>query len=99
MAFNTNDPTYNTPKIRVQNFRDFSDEKQREEDELKKISRNSRKNELDVYSVADKFKKKYNKVTHKLDDVTKNEVDDDIEAIEDVKESRNIKSFDQFKRL
>jgi len=95
-----NNPNYQTPYSKIQHFDDFELNKGKELDELEKMNRSSfQKNPEDVYNLPLKKKLKYNKVTHKYDDLSKDEVKDKIKSIDMKKpkhEYKIIESFDEF---
>ena len=87
--YSTNNPTYNTRNSKVRNFGAFDSDK--EKAELKKVDRSFVDNEEEVYNLPNEFKFKFNNVTHKMDDESRDSVEDRIEAIEEVEESINTK--------
>lgn len=85
---------YNTSNSRVQNFKDFEQNIQKEKDDLKKIKRNYKRNKDGDYNLAnlDSDKLKYNKITHKTDNnFGKEIVSDFLDSIdsEEFKSSKN----------
>lgn len=83
--YRTNTPTYNTKNSRIQNFMDF--DKKSEKEELLDVKRSFTKNDGEVYDLPNEFKYKYNKVTHKMDDLDKKLVDDKLDSLEEMSES------------
>ena len=75
-----NTPTFNVNR-NVVNFKDFSDNIENEKEELKKIKRSTIPNSEHQQHPGNK-KYKYNKVSHKMDDMSPSEIDDKIDAIE-----------------
>ena len=69
---NTNN--YQTPYSRIQQFKDFVNKEKWEKDELSDIERSYFDNEHHQDELQNKFKSKYNKVTHKYDVNTKDEI-------------------------
>ena len=69
---NTNN--YQTPYSRIQHFRDFVNKEKWEKDELDEIERSYFDNEHHQDELPNKFKSKYNKVSHKYDVNTKDEI-------------------------
>ena len=69
---NTNN--YQTPYSRIQHFKDFANKEKSEKDELSDIERSYFDNENHQDELPNKFKSKYNKVTHKYDVNTKDEI-------------------------
>ena len=82
MPYNPNDPNFQTKQSRVASFKDFTDNIGKEKDELKKMNRSFHK-PGELNQTPGGRSHKYNKVTHKIDDLSKAEVVDDIEAIEE----------------
>lgn len=83
MPYNPNDPNYQTKNSRVLNFNDFEENIGKEKEELKKVNRSFKKPDSENQTPGN-TKFKYNKVTHKIDTLSKAEVEDDIDAIEDM---------------
>lgn len=85
--------TYNTSNSRVQNFKDFEANVEKEKEALKKMKRNYKTNKDGSYNLAntDSDKLKYNKITHKTDsNFGKDLVSDFINNLEDdVKDSKH----------
>jgi hypothetical protein len=69
---NTNN--YQTPYSRIQQFKDFVNKEKWEKDELSDIERSYFDNEHHQDELPNKFKSKYNKVTHKYDVNTRDEI-------------------------
>lgn len=69
---NTNN--YQTPYSRIQQFKDFVNKEKWEKEELADIERSYFDNEHHQDELPNKFKSKYNKVTHKYDVNTKDEI-------------------------
>lgn len=76
-----NTPTFNAGNRKIVNFKDFLADPKAEEQELKDIKRSFSDNENDQGLQQHKYK--YNKVTHKLDDMVEDEVDDSLDAFEE----------------
>lgn len=92
-----NNPNYQTPYSNIQHFDDFELNKVKELDELEKMNRSSfQKNPEDVYNLPLKKKLKYNKVTHKYDDLSHDEVKDKIKNIDVKKSSHKYKIIERF---
>lgn len=80
----------NTPynvNRKVATFGDYCNNIDAEESELKKTKRSAIKNDAEVKQVPGNRTHKFNKVTRKIDDLSPAEVEDDIESIEDLKET------------
>lgn len=81
MPYNPNDPNYQTKNSRVLSFNDFEENIGKEKEELKKVDRSFKKPDSENQTPGN-TKFKYNKVTHKIDTLSKSEVVDDLDAIE-----------------
>lgn len=79
-----NQPTYNANR-NIANFGDFNANIDAEKEELEKIKRATTPNSERQQHLGNK-NLKFNKVTRKLDDLSPDEVNDNIDAIEDLKE-------------
>jgi hypothetical protein len=77
-----NTQNYETPNTRIQHFSDFNANKGAEKSELGKVQRSFTDNEDQVHNLPNLTKYKYNKVTHKMDNLSKDEVTDKINAID-----------------
>lgn len=91
-----NTPTFNTDR-KVANFNDFVSNLPSELEELKKVKRSFRHEQGEVGNIPNKSKYKYNKVTHKNDELSKDMIQDKIDAIEEPVEESLIKNFSNFK--
>lgn len=78
--YKDNTPTYNINR-KIFNFKDFNPDDEKEE--LKKMKRQNKPNSDEYQKNFANGRYKYNKVTHKMDDITPGEIDDSIESIED----------------
>lgn len=87
MTYKDNTPTYNVNR-KVTNFGDFC--KTCEEPKLKKIDRQTKPNSADQQQHIGNQTQKFNPVTRKIDYMSPEEVDDRIEAIEEVEESNKF---------
>jgi hypothetical protein len=83
MTYGEATPTYNSGSRKIVNYKDFLQHDKEEEQELKDMKRKFKKNELEVGN--QEHMSKYNKVTHKNDDMVEDEVDDSLEAFEESK--------------
>jgi chromosome segregation ATPase len=83
MTFKDNTPTFNAGNRKIVNYKDFLQGEPQEEQELKDMKRKFKKNELEVGN--QEHMSKYNKVTHKNDDLVKAEVQDKLDALEEAK--------------
>lgn len=77
MPYNPNDPLYATGASRISAFRDFEAHKDEERAELKKMRRNFRKRG-EGHQVPGERKHKWNRTTHKVDDLSVDELDDKL---------------------
>ena len=91
MAYTTNNPVYQTKYSKLKNFKDFESDPTSEEESLEKDKRNFLKNDGGKYNLPNLRKKRYNKVTRKLDDVSKDEVKDKINAMKGMVPKKNHK--------
>lgn len=90
MTYKDTNPTYNVNR-KIVNFKDFN--KDSEESELSKIKRSYKKNELEIGQSERKYK--YNKITHKLDDMDKSEVEDKIDSLKESLEFGNYQGLEK----
>lgn len=81
MTYKDITPTFSAGKRNLVNFKDFDQNKESEKEELKDIKRSFRKNEKDLGNKESKYK--YNKVTHKMEDLPIEMIDDKIDSIEE----------------
>ena len=88
MTYKDNTPTYNVNR-NVANFKDFTNNIDCEEWKLKKIRRQFKPNSEDQQHIGN-GRWKFNKVTHKWDEVNPDLVDDKIDAIEALKDKKNL---------
>jgi len=106
-----NTQNYQTPNTKVQHFSDFTDNIGAEKDELEKVGRSFNKNEDDVHNLPNLTKMKFNRVTRKMDTLSKDEINDRIASLTDdkksdhkfkivdetdVKENKHIRSFEAY---
>ena len=82
MTHKENTPTFNVNR-KVVNFKDFLSDPKGEEDELKKVRRSTKPNSEDQQHIGNS-RYKFNKTTRKMDDLSPAEIDDSIEAIEEL---------------
>jgi hypothetical protein len=82
MTFKDNTPTFNAGNRNIVNYKDFIQHEPEEETELKKMKRQFKKADQ-VNAVNQDHQFKYNKVTHKNDDLVKAEVQDKLDALEE----------------
>ena len=77
-----NTPTFNVNR-KVVNFKDFLSDPKGEETDLKKVRRSTKPNSEDQQHIGNS-RYKFNKTTRKMDDLSPAEIDDSIEAIEEL---------------
>lgn len=82
MPYNTNDPNYQTKNSRIASFNDFEENILDETEELKKLNRDKH-NSIEDKQVIGNKKFKFNKVTHKMDDISSDEVKDRLDSIKE----------------
>jgi hypothetical protein len=78
-----NDPNYQTKDSKVLTFNDFESNIRKEKSDLGKVDRSFINNSDEVHQLPGETKKKYNRVTHKLDDLTRPQIKDKIKSIEE----------------
>jgi len=81
MTYKDNQPTFNVNR-KVVNFKDFSADS--EKDELKKMNRQNKPNSDEYQKNFANSRYKFNKVTRKMDDLSPAEIEDKIDAIEEL---------------
>lgn len=79
-----NTPVFQTKHSRIYHFNDFEKNVKKERDELEKVDRSFDKNEPGTDNLSNKSKYKFNKVTRKMDDLTKDEVSDKLDSMDDM---------------
>ena len=82
MSYKENTPTFNVNR-KVVNFKDFLSDPKGEETDLKKVRRSTKPNSEDQQHIGNS-RYKFNKTTRKMDDLSPAEIDDSIEAIEEL---------------
>ena len=82
MTYKDNTPTFNVNR-KVANFKDFLANPNAEKEELEKMDRQNKPNSDEHQKNFANSRYKYNKVTHKMDDLSPAEIEDKIDAIED----------------
>jgi hypothetical protein len=83
MTYKDNQPTFNVNR-KVVNFKDFLANPNAEKEELKKMDRQNKPNSDEHQKNFANSRYKYNKVTHKMDDLSPAEIEDKIDAIEEL---------------
>ncbi len=92
MTYKDNTPTYNVNR-NVTNFKDFTKNIDCEEWKLKKLRRGFKPNSEEQQHVGNQ-KLKFNKTTRKWDEVNPDLVDDKIDAINKMEESKKEKKYE-----
>ncbi len=94
-TYRDNTPTFNSGNRKLTNFRSFLQNPKEEIDDLKSIKKSFTKNELEVG--PKQRKNRWNRTTHKVDDVNKDEVEDTLDSLEEVieKSMKHIKTFNE----
>lgn len=82
MPYEPNDQNYQTSNSRVASFNDFNSNLNKEKEELKKVVRSTVKNNDETHQLPGNRRFKFNKVTRKMDDLSKGEVKDRLDSIE-----------------
>ena len=85
MPYHPNDTLYQTGQSRVMSFNDFEKDKSSELEELKKMKRNFKKRG-ELHQAPGERKHHYNPVTHKIEDMSAEEIEDRVESIEESKD-------------
>ena len=85
MTYKDNTPTFNVNR-KVVNFKDFSANPNAEKEELKKMDRQNKPNTDDQQKNMANSRYKFNHTTRKMDDLSPSEIEDKIEAIEELEE-------------
>jgi hypothetical protein len=94
MTYKTNTPNYRTKN--VVNFSDFIDSIDSEKEELKDLKRGIKPNTQDSQKFTRNKKSKYNRVTKKIDDLSRDEIVDKIDSIDESATDVNIASMSRF---
>ena len=88
MTYKDNTPTFNVNR-KVVNFKDFSANPNAEKEELKKMDRQNKPNTDDQQKNMANSRYKFNNTTRKMDDLSPAEIEDKIDAIEELEEGVN----------
>ena len=83
--YQPNSINYNTEQSDVISYKDFDPDMEKEE--LMKLKRSFNKNPISDSDIANTYKKRFNKITKSWEDISKEEIEDGIQAIEEIKES------------
>lgn len=92
MAYRDNQPTFNVNR-KVANFGDFSANTEKEE--LAKMSRQNKPNSDEHQKNMSNSRYKFNKVTRKMDDLSPAEIQDKLDAIDELDETNELFSFNK----
>lgn len=84
MPYNPNDPNFQTGKSRILSFNNFQSNVGREKEDLEKAKRPYIDNDETTHQIPTNRKFKFNRVTNKMDDISKDEVEDKLDYIEDM---------------
>ena len=87
-----NTPTFNVNR-KVVNFKDFSANPNAEKEELKKMDRQNKPNTDEQQKNMSNSRYKFNNTTRKMDDLSPAEIEDKIDAIEELEEGINNDSM------
>ena len=87
-----NTPTFNVNR-KVVNFKDFSANPNAEKEELKKMDRQNKPNTDEQQKNMSNSRYKFNNTTRKMDDLSPAEIEDKIDAIEELEEAINAGSI------
>lgn len=80
MIHKDNTPTFNVNR-RIDTYKDFINNKQKEKEELEKMDRTEIPNSDTNHQIIGNKRHKYNKVSHKIDDISPEEIDDKLDTI------------------
>jgi hypothetical protein len=86
--------SYNVNR-KVATFGDFSNNIQSEEEELAKMNRQNKPNSDEHQKNMSNSRYKFNKVTHKMDDLSPSEIQDKLNAIDELDETNELFNFDK----
>jgi len=86
--------SYNVNR-KVATFGDFSNNIQSEEEELAKMNRQNKPNSDEHQKNMSNSRYKFNKVTHKMDDLSPSEIQDKLNAIDELEETNVLFNFDK----
>jgi hypothetical protein len=86
--------SYNVNR-KVATFGDFSNNIQSEEEELVKMNRQNKPNSDEHQKNMSNSRYKFNKVTHKMDDLSPSEIQDKLNAIDELDETNELFNFDK----
>ena len=89
MTYKDNTPTFNVNR-KVVNFKDFSANPNAEKEELKKMDRQNKPNTDDQQKNMANSRYKFNNTTRKMDDLSPAEIEDKIDAIDELEESNKF---------
>jgi hypothetical protein len=92
MAYRDNQPTFNVNR-KVANFGDFSANTEKEE--LAKMSRQNKPNSDEHQKNMSNSRYKFNKVTRKMDDLSPAEIQDKLNAIDELDETNELFNFNK----
>lgn len=92
MAYRDNQPTFNVNR-KVANFGDFSANTEKEE--LAKMSRQNKPNSDEHQKNMSNSRYKFNKVTRKMDDLSPAEIQDKLDAIDELDETNELFNFNK----
>lgn len=92
MTYKDNQPTFNVNR-KVVNFKDFSANPNAEKEELEKMDRQNKPNTDDQQKNMSNSRYKFNNTTRKMDDLSPAEIEDKIDAIEELEEGVNNDSL------
>ena len=86
--------SYNVNR-KVATFGDFSNNIQSEEEDLAKMNRQNKPNSDEHQKNMSNSRYKFNKVTHKMDDLSPSEIQDKLNAIDELEETNELFNFDK----
>lgn len=96
MTYKDNTPTFNVNR-KVVNFKDFSANPNAEKEELKKMDRQNKPNSDEQQKNMANSRYKFNNTTRKMDDLSPSEIEDKIDAIEELEGTNESVDVDEKK--
>ena len=90
MTYKTNTPNYNTKSNKIANYKDFFDNLNKEKEELKKSKRNYKSNDDETHKIPGNRKLRFDKITRKYTNTSLGEVEDKIDQIDSLQETKDV---------
>jgi hypothetical protein len=93
----TNTQNYNTPNSKLDNFKNYNPNKEKEE--LKKLKGQKLKNPEDVYDLGTGKQMKFNNVTKTMQNLSSDEIKDKLNSVEEIEEKSSFKYIKKFNEI